>query len=40
MISFNGDKKILGELTVADFAEATVAVVSAVITFTLLFLFG
>lgn len=40
MRNFSWDKPILGQLTVTDFAEAAVAVVSAAITLTLLFLFG
>ena len=40
MRSFDWDKPILGKLTATDFAEATVGVISAVITFTLLLLLG
>ena len=40
MRSFDWDKPVLGKLTATDFAEATVAVISAAIMFTLLLLFG
>jgi len=40
MRRFDWDKPIIGELTPTDFAETAAAVVSAVITFTLLLLFG
>ena len=40
MRRFDWDKPIAGELTATDFAEAATAVVSVVITFTLLLLFG
>lgn len=40
MRAFDWDKPILGKLTATDFAEASAGVAAAVITFTLLFLFG
>jgi len=40
MRRFDWDKPMLGKLTATDFAEAAVAMVSAVITFSLLLLWG
>ena len=40
MRRFDWDTPIIGELTATDFAEAAAAVVSTIITVTLLLLFG
>ena len=36
----NGDKKVVGELTVADFVESLTALAILVITFSILFKWG
>ena len=40
MRRFDWDKPVLGKLSATDLAEAIAGVAAAVITFTLLFLFG